>query len=83
MAKTLDWVISVILVGKEIELGDFSDIDDVGEVSKDGSGGNDGLQLLEDRNLQTDAKVSMYSYHQRLTHYIEEIKINQQNRKAD
>jgi hypothetical protein len=62
--------------GKDLGSGDSSDVGYVGE------GSNDDPQLLNDDELPTNAKVSMYSFHQRLKHYMEGIKINQQNRKA-
>jgi hypothetical protein len=47
-----------------------------------GEGANDDPQLLDDDDMPTNAKVSMYFFHQRLKHYLEGIKISQQNRKA-
>jgi hypothetical protein len=68
-------------LGEDIGLDDSSDVGDVGESGKDGGGGDDELQLLDDDDLLTNAKVSMYSFHKCLIHYTERIKINQQNRK--
>jgi hypothetical protein len=62
--------------GKDLGSGESGNVGDVGE------GGDDERQLLNDDKLSTDAKVRMYSFRQRLKHYMEGIKINQQNRKA-
>jgi hypothetical protein len=69
-------------LGKDLGLGNSSDVGDVGEGGKDSGGSNDELQLLNDGNLPTNAEVSTYCFHQCLIHYMEGIKINQQNRKA-
>jgi hypothetical protein len=63
-------------LGKDIGSGDSSDVGYVDEGGKDGGGGDDELQLLDDYNLPTNAEVSMYSLHQHLKHYMEGIKIN-------
>jgi hypothetical protein len=74
------------LLGKKttglLDLGD-----DLGSVNSSdavyvGEGANDNPQLLNDDDMPTNAKVSMYSFHQHLNHYLEGIKISQQNRKA-
>ncbi len=36
----------------------------------------------DEDNILTDAEVSKFTFHQRLTHYIDGVKISQQNRKA-
>ncbi len=69
-------------LGEDIGLSDSSDVGDVGESVKDGGGGNGELQLLNNDNLPTNAEVGMYSFHQCSIHYMEGIKINQQNHKA-
>jgi hypothetical protein len=56
--KTLDWVISVIF-------------GDGGKGGKDGGGGDDGLQSLDVGDFPPNTKVSTYSFHQHLTHYME------------
>jgi hypothetical protein len=62
--------------GKDLGSGDSSDVGYIGE------GGNDDPQLLNDDKLPTNTKVSLYSFRQQLKHYMEKIKISQQNRKA-
>jgi hypothetical protein len=57
-----------VLDGGDIDLGDIS----YGRPNN----------YNEDDNILTDATVSKFSYHQRLTHYMDGVKISQQNRKV-
>jgi hypothetical protein len=58
-------------LSEDLGSGDSSDVCDVGESGDDGGGGNDELELLDDDDLPTNAEVSIYSFHQCLTHYME------------
>ncbi len=65
----------------------LDDVLDLGDLGIFGGGGDDGLQTpiyddADDDNLLTNAKVSKYSFCERLTHYMVGVKINQQNHKA-
>jgi hypothetical protein len=57
-----------VLDGNDIDLGDIS------YGRPDNYNDND--------NIPTDTKVSKFTFHQRLTHYMDGVKISQQNRKA-
>ncbi len=57
-----------VLDGGDIDLGDIS------------YGRPDDYN--DDDDILTDAKVSKFTFHQRLNHYMNGVKISQQNRKA-